>query len=118
MIYSSLRNFAVHTAAGILTLFTAIKIIDGVTFEGGTQIILIAGILLGFINCFIKPVIKLITFPLRLITLGLFTFFINVCIIWFVQAVFPEIAIEGTVALIYTTLVACVLQFIVYSILN
>lgn len=115
MIYSLLRNFAVHTAIGILALFAAIEFIEAVSFTGETQIILIAGLLLGFINCFIRPVIKIITFPLRLITLGLFTFFINICIIWFVQAVFPEISIEGLTALVYTTLIAFVLQFIFYS---
>lgn len=88
----------------------AVLLVPGVTVEGGLtssiKTIVLAGIVLGLVNFFIKPVIKVITFPLRMITLGLFGIIINMFIVWGIDILFtPELTIKGFLPLLLTALI-------------
>jgi len=60
-----------------IAIMLAIKFVPGITYEGQWWGILIVGLLFGFINTILRPIVKLFTFPLLILTLGLFTFVIN-----------------------------------------
>jgi putative membrane protein len=60
-----------------LSLGAAIKMIGGITFTGEWWKILIVAALFGLVNALIKPLVQLFTFPLIIVTLGLFTLIIN-----------------------------------------
>ncbi len=60
-----------------LSLAAAIELINGITFAGQWWKILIIAALFGLINALIKPLVQLFTFPLIIVTLGLFTLVIN-----------------------------------------
>ncbi len=113
MIYSFLRGFALHIIIGSVAFLIAVRFVDGV--YGDTQSVIIAGVVLGFMNFLIRPVLKIITLPLRILTLGLFTFIINIAIVWFVKALFPELVIDGIAALLYTTVIVWAIEFVFYS---
>jgi len=102
-----------HILAGILGLFFAVKLsewetikfIYGIEFSGPIQTLLITGGILGLANFFIKPILNAITFPLRIITFGLFSFIINMVLVWVVVDVFSPIEITGLVPLFWTTII-------------
>jgi putative membrane protein len=98
-------NLIFQVAGGILSFWLAIKFVPGVEFTGETKYLLLAGLVLGLINFFIKPILKLVTLPLRVITFGLFSLIINMLIIWAVDIVFPELIISGLIPLFWTTLI-------------
>ncbi len=103
-----------QVAVGTLGFYLADHFMKEVSVES-PQFLLYTGLTLGTINFFIRPLLRLVTFPLRLLTLGLFTFLINIAIIWFVQAMFVEVVIDGPAALLYTTLIVWILEFITHS---
>jgi len=75
-------------------------------FTQSIKILLLAGIVLGLINFFIKPLLYLITLPLRWLTFGLFSLVINLGLVWTVDIIFtPEITLIGFRALFLTTLI-------------
>jgi len=93
--------------AGCIGIALAVLIVPNVEIPGDTlqivKIILIAGFILGLLNFFLKPIIKLITIPLRLLTLGLFGLAINMAMIWIVDVIFtPELTIKGIIPLFWT----------------
>jgi len=95
--------------AGCIGLALALLLVPGVEVPGNMtqviKIIILAGIVLGLFNYFLKPILKLITLPLRLLTLGLFGLVINMVIIWVVDVIFtPEINIIGLWPLFWTGL--------------
>ena len=95
-----------HILAGTLGLFLAARFVPGVEFFGAVQMLLIIGSILGLINLFIKPILKAITLPLRLLTFGLFTLVINMGLVWSVEILFPEeLEITGLVPLFWTTII-------------
>ncbi|MDD3399901.1 MAG: phage holin family protein [Candidatus Pacebacteria bacterium] len=105
-------SFILKIASGILGLWIAIEFINGVSFYGTWQDLLIIGLVMGVLNVFIKPILKLVTLPLRMLTLGLFSLVINVGIIWAVDIFFPELIITGIVPLLWTTLIVWAIGFL------
>jgi len=103
-ILSGVRGLLLQIIAGILGLFLAIQFVSGVEFEGEIQILFLAGIILGLLNFFLKPILKFITLPLWFLTFGLFSLVINVGMILLVDIIFPELKIEGLLPLFLTTL--------------
>lgn len=60
-----------------VAIMLAIKFVPGITYTGSWWGILFVGIIFGLVNTFIRPFIKLLTLPLLVLSLGLFTFIIN-----------------------------------------
>mgnify|MGYP001620161744 CR=1 len=87
-----------------------VAVISGSNFFGfpitqDWQIILTLGIILGLLNFFVKPILDIITLPLRIITLGIFGFFVNMSLIWIVDVMFKEFSAPWFWPLLYTTLI-------------
>jgi len=119
-----MRNLFWQILVSILAIFLAVKFVPGVTlhvipgksiyfgikFTQDWQILIFVGIVLGLINFFIKPILNLITLPLRILTLGFFSLIINTVIIFFLDVFFPELEISGISALFFTSLIIWVLN--------
>ncbi|MBU3895838.1 phage holin family protein [Patescibacteria group bacterium] len=111
--------------AGILGLTLSIYFVPGVkvavypdsSFFGFQltavwQVIMLLGIALGILNTFVKPIINLITLPLRILTLGIFSLIINMAIIWTIDLIFPEITIQLFLPLFWTSIIVWGLSII------
>ncbi len=77
----------------------------GFNLTADWQIFLLLGIILGLLNYFVKPILDVITLPLRIITLGLFSFIISMALIWAVDVMFKEFSAPFLYPLLYTTLI-------------
>ncbi len=108
-----LKKLLLHVGIGVLGFFLAERFIPGVEIKT-TEIIFYAGLFLGIINYFVRPFLRIIALPLRIITLGFFSFLINIAMVWVVQAAFREISIDLFLPLIYTTLIIWVLEISLY----
>ena len=97
-----MRNLALQIISGILGFWLANQFIDGVNI-GIWKTLLLAGLILGLINTFIKPILRFITLPLRILTLGLFGLVINLAIIWLVDYLFQDLVIGSLTALFWTS---------------
>jgi len=106
-----LQKLLFQILAAILALWLAQRFVPKVSFEGATEIFLFCGLTLGLSNFFIKPILRKITLPLRFLTLGIFDFFINMGIVWFIDILFPELKIVGILPLFLTTCIVWVLNF-------
>ncbi len=98
--------------SGILGLWLATQFVVGVEFIGPTGTLVWAGIGLGIINSFLKPILKIIAIPLRMLTLGLFGIIINMGMIWLIDIIFPELIILGLIPLFWTTIIVWGLSII------
>ena len=115
MVYplNKMINLVLQVISGIIGLWLAINLIPGVEFIGDNKYLFFAGLILGLLNFFLKPILNLITLPLRLLTFGFFSLVINVVIIWLVDVLFPEIKIPGIIPLFWTTLIIWGLSFLI-----
>ena len=58
-------------------LWVAAQLFDGITLSSRWVTVLIVAAVFGLVNAFVKPVLTLLTFPLTIVTLGLFLLVIN-----------------------------------------
>ena len=114
-----MNSLILQIIAGILGIFLATKFVPGVSLEvipgqsslfgieftTSWQILLLIGFALGLINFFIKPVLKMITLPLRILTFGLFGLVINMVMVWTVDILFPELVIQGIIPLFWLSII-------------
>ncbi len=71
---------------------------------------MIATVVIVFINAFIKPVLKLLTLPINILTLGLFTLVINALLFMFVGYVVPGIEIDGFLSALLGSIILSILS--------
>lgn len=100
-----IQRLLLHILAGIAGLWIATRFVPGVEFAGSPQLLLIAGLILGILNATIKPLLNLVTLPIRILTLGLSSLVINLLLVWTLDLFFPELEFIGILPLIWTTLI-------------
>lgn len=69
--------FLVRLVVNAAALYIASRLVDGVYFDGDWLTLAGVAFVFGVINAIIKPLTKFVTFPLIILTLGLFLFVIN-----------------------------------------
>ena len=77
----------------------------GFSLTAQWEIILVLGIVLGLLNFFLKPLLKALSLPLEIISLGLFIIVINMALIWLLDMMFDELYVPFFLPLLYTTLI-------------
>ncbi len=85
-----LLRWLVLTAA----VLAASWFLDGIRVDGLLSAVLAAA-LLGILNAFLRPLIILLTLPVNILTLGLFTFVINALMLQIVSGVIPGFTVHG-----------------------
>ncbi len=80
----------------VLALLLIARYVPGIEVDG-FYIALIVSVLLGLLNIIIKPILVVLTLPITLLTLGLFTFVINALLFWFVSTFVEGFTVEGFV---------------------
>ena len=75
------QSWIINTVA---VLVAAIILHKHITYDDKLENLLIASLLLGILNAFVRPILMLIALPLLIFTLGLFTLVINAVLLYFV----------------------------------
>ena len=116
-----------EVAIGIFALLIANDFLSGVRLEiipGQThffsypltkkwQLIILLGSVLGLMNFFIRPFLKTISFPIRLLTFGLFSLIIDVATVWFTSFLFRELVFQNITSLLETTIIVWILELLI-----
>lgn len=106
-------GFIIRILGNSLALYAANYLIPGFVVNGSWKEYLLAGALLGLLNLTVKPVLKMITMPLIILTLGLFTLVINGLILWTVDYIFDFMSIRDVAALLYAIIVVAIVNLII-----
>jgi len=75
-------RFLLRLVITAVALWAAVALVNGITFTGSWLSLLIVALIFGLINAVVRPLLKLLTCPLVLLTLGLFIFVINALMLW------------------------------------
>lgn len=90
--------FVLHLVVTALLLFFVAKIVDGIELETFGSALL-AALVLGLVNAFLRPVAALLALPLNLITFGLLWWLIrwviNALMLWVTAAIVPGLRVRG-----------------------
>jgi putative membrane protein len=101
----------------IVALLVVDWLFDGVHI-GRWGPILVGAAVLGLANAFLKPVLTILTFPLILITLGLFYFALNVAMLGLAEWIASDFSITGFWTYVGATIVVWLVNWVLYSLLE
>ena len=63
-------------------LWVATRIVPGIAFQGEPIWLLAVALVFGVLNASVRPILQLLTLPLLIVTLGLFTLVVNAIMLW------------------------------------
>jgi len=91
-------------ALNVFTLFIVSYLVPGFSFDSLMSIV-VAAVVIGIINTFIKPVLQILFLPLSVVTLGITAFLINVFLLWGVSFVVRGFHIDGFITAVAASIV-------------
>lgn len=95
-----------------LAVGLAAYILPGVAIETW-QALLVATVVLGVLNTLIRPILKLITLPITIITLGLFSLVINGLMVWFASGLVQGFIVDSFLwAIVFSIVLSLISTFL------
>jgi putative membrane protein len=92
-------NFLLRVLLGLVVIALAFlvttRIVPGIQIHGGVTDYLIVAVVFGLVNGILGPVLRLVTFPLKILTLGLFALVLNALLLALVAYLLPAVSIDG-----------------------
>jgi putative membrane protein len=74
--------FLIRLLVNAAALWVATQVVSGVSFDGGLLPMLGVALVFGVVNALLRPVAKILTFPIIIVTLGIFALVINGLMLW------------------------------------
>ena len=105
-------GFLIRVLVNILAIVVAAKLVRGIEVDGVLSAVA-AGLLLGVVNAVVRPVLLVLTFPITLVTLGLFLLVLNGLCFWLVAAVVKGFHVSGFWPAVLGALVVSVMSWVV-----
>lgn len=112
----------VRLLAGAVALAVAAGLIDGISVGPGTDservlTLLAVAVIFGLVNAIVRPIVRLISLPLFILTLGLFTFVVNALMLmltaWIGDQFDLAFEVDGFWAALLGALVISVVTFVI-----
>ena len=89
-----MSGFLIRLLIAAAGLWLAQALVPGVEIHG-TATLFVAALLLGIVNAFVRPLIVLLTFPITVVTLGLFLWVINAAMLGLVARLLDGFTLRG-----------------------
>jgi putative membrane protein len=107
-----IRWLLVSWLANVVVLGLATWILSGVTNDGSTWTLIWAALVFGVLNTILKPILKLLTFPLAVVTLGIAWFFVSMLMLRLTDAV-SAWNIDGFWNTVWATIIVWLVNLVV-----
>ncbi len=108
-----MRRLIVQILSNILAIWLAVYLIPGITWNNKWQTLVIAGVILGLANFILKPILSLLSLPLIILSLGLFSVIINVALLYLAAYLVPGFNIQNLLAAVLGTLLISIVNIVI-----
>lgn len=106
-----MTGFVLRAVIAAMGLWLATNVVDGISINAPLTLLLAAA-LLGVVNAIVRPVAVVLTFPITIVTIGLFLLVINAAMLGLVAWLLPGFAVSGFRAALLGSLVVSVTGWI------
>ena len=101
----------------VAAVYLTVSLVPGVSATGGWISILLVALAWSVITMVIRPVLKILTLPITIITFGLFSFVLNAILFWGMTLVVPGFIVAGFLPALLGALVLSILVWLIHMIL-
>lgn len=112
-----MKKASLFIVVNAISLFIVSVLMDSV-YIGSLSSLLILTLIFGLLNLTIKPLIKLFSFPITFLTLGLFTFIINAFVLKLAFTFVSGVHISGFISAILASILLSVVNTILYNVFD
>ncbi len=92
-----MTKFILRWVINAVAFFLAIRFVPGIALHSGLLGVVWLALIFGLVNAFLRPLLKLLTCPLIILTLGLFTLLINTFLFWLTGQIGQLFGIQITI---------------------
>lgn len=110
-------GFIIRIVVYTLALLLAANVVPGIRLDSLTSA-LVAGLLLGLINAIVRPILVVITFPITLLTLGLFLLVLNAFCLWLVSVFVSGFHVAGFWPAFWGALLVSIVSWILTALIS
>jgi putative membrane protein len=118
MMSRMLRWLFVSWLANVVVLGLTTWILTGVTNDGSAWTLIWVALVFGVLNTILKPVLKFLTFPLAIVTLGIAWFFVSMLMLWLTDLLSSAWNIEGFWTYVWATIIVWAVNVVVDALLR
>jgi putative membrane protein len=108
-----LRWLFVSWIANAVTLGITALVLDGVNVNGSAGTLFVAALVFGVLNTILKPILKLVTLPFAVMTLGIVWFFVSTLMLWLTDLLVSGFDIEGFGTYVWATIIVWAVNLVV-----
>lgn len=92
-------DLLVKVLINAVAVFAAMKVVPQIKFDFGDQWwkLLVVGLILALVNTYLKPILKILSFPVTLLSLGLFAFILNALLLLLVAFLSDQLKLGLTI---------------------
>ena len=101
-----------------VALYAATRVVPGLAFDGHWTTIVLVAFIFGLVNALVRPVLEVLTCPLIILTLGLFTFIVNALMLLLTGWIADQLSLGFHVAGFMPALIGALVISIVSFVLN
>ncbi len=114
-----MKKLLIRWGISAASIFVAAWLLPGISVHGGGwSVYFVMAIILGLVNAILRPILKLLTCPLVLLTLGLFTLVINGIALWVASLIARSMGVHFYVADFWSAFLGAIIISVVSVILN
>ena len=113
-----MTKFFIRWAINALALYAAISVVPGINYDGGWTGLLWLALIIGLLNALVRPLLKFLTCPLIILTLGLFTIVINTVILMLTSSIGQSLNLGLSVDGFWTAVLGSIVISIVSVIMS
>ena len=106
-----MKRAVVTWAGNAIALYAAVAAVGDATLSGWTALLLAAAVF-GIVNTFVKPVVKLLSLPLIILTVGIALLFVNVLMLWITDEIVGGIHFDGFGSLVGASIVVWLVNMV------
>jgi putative membrane protein len=110
-----LMRLVVRWAANAVALYVAAWLLPGVTYGDQWWTLLVAAAVFTVVNMWLRPVVRLLSLPLIILTLGLFLFVVNVLMLYVTDWLVGDFEIRSFGAGVMAAIVVSVVNWVLHA---
>jgi len=110
---SAITRLALLLITNVIALWVAEQVVSGLKIDHVWPSLIIAGGVLGLLDWFVKPIIKILALPFIIVTLGLVLIVINAAILGLMAWLVPGVSLSGFVAALECAIIVSIVSWVV-----
>ena len=110
-------HFIFKLLAIAVAVYLTVNLVPGITLTGGWLTLGLVSLVWAVIITVVRPVLQILSLPITIITLGLFSFILNALLFWAMEFIVPGFDVAGFIPALLGSIVLSVIAWLIQKVL-